>query len=222
MNAKLSTTLLFCLVSSCLIGQNEPSYSLASLYAGYGSHGFNGRLDLEISDKYFNGSSTRFHLELGGQRISFDDPDYNFEGQQYPSDSRVMSLGAGVGQEFHFASFVTITPFAGLRAEFVRFQDRALIDAIGENGIIRYYNGVQVGPSVESAYGDAATIDVGGRIGFQLAPQFEVAGTIGVSPIKFDTATTLFGQYRGEAPYPNSFYVERKPIRFEVGLRYLL
>ena len=203
----------------------DNQYSSLSLYGGYGKHGVNFRLDLQIAEKHSQKSSTRLYLELGGQGITFDQPNFNFAHVEYPSDCRLISFGGGIAQEFLFNNRFSLTPFIGLRNEYVRFKNSALVDAIGTSGLVRYTDNTyttQIGPVVKNAYGDASSFDIGSRLGIRLGKRrvYELSATIGYSPIVFDTADTLFGQYRGQAPYENPFWVKRNPLRYELGLRF--
>jgi hypothetical protein len=202
-----------------------PNYSKLSLYAGYGKHGSNFRLDLQLSDKHFNHSSTLFYIELGGQGITFDQPNLNFAGIEYPSDCRLVTLGGGIAQEFLFNNRWSVMPFIGLRNEYVSFKSSALADAIGNSGLQRYADNamtIPVGPAVNNAYGDASSFDIGCRLGIRLGKRFYLMSTIGYSPIHFDTGDTMFGQYWGQAPYFNPYWVKRNPSRYELALRMTL
>ncbi|MFA6165863.1 MAG: hypothetical protein WC700_04545 [Gemmatimonadaceae bacterium] len=222
MSRILVAALAFTLVAQQAQSQSDaPLRSSASLYAGQGSHGFNARVDLEVGSTQARGSSNRLYVEFGGQGITFDNPEFIFENKSYASKSRIISLGAGVGREMQIGSRLSVMPFAGMRAEYIRFTDADLVAGIGDKGLIRYSGGHQVGPEIENAYGDAISFDVGARLGLRLTDRFEVNGSLGFSPIKFDTKTTLFGQYWGESPNPNPYRTERKLMRLEVGLRYL-
>jgi hypothetical protein len=202
--------------------KKEPEYPSLSLYAGYGTHGVNFRVDLQVADRFFNNSSTLLYLELGGQRITFDQPNIEFAHVVYTSDSRIITLGGGIAQEFMF-NRVSLMPFVGLRNEYVRFVSTELVEAIGDHGLIRYSDNTytrQVGPEIDNAYGDAVSFDLGFRLGIRLTGRLQLSGTFGYSPISFNSSDTLFGQYWGEAPYPNPYWVKRKPTRGEFALRF--
>lgn len=194
-------------------------YSEFSLYAGYGKHGFNARFDIQLSDKYFHESSTLLYLELGGTSIAFTQPNFIFQGVTYPSNCRIIMLGGGIAQEVRLSNRIGITPFLGLHDEYIRFKSQSLVDAIGQNGLQRYEGTTPVGPEVSNGYGDAGTFDIGCRFSIRLARKLELNFTLGYSPIHFDVADTLFGEYWGQAPYANPYWVKREPVRFEGGLR---
>lgn len=220
---------IICMICSSDIDAQSPQskkdpvayeYSDFSLYAGYGKHGFNARFDIQLSDKYFHESSTLLYLELGGAGVTFAQPNFIFDGVTYPSNSRIVMLGGGIAQEIRLSSRIGITPFLGLHDEYVRFKSQSLVDAIGQNGLQRYEGTTPVGPEVSNGYGDAGTFDIGCRFGIRLSRKLELNFTLGYSPIHFDVADTLFGEYWGQAPYANPYWVKREPVRFEGGLRF--
>lgn len=193
--------------------------SAISLAIGPGSHGLNGKLDFEFGPKR-PGSSSRLYLDVGGAGWSFDNPTFILNGISYSSNVTILAIGVGVTQEFVLSEKFVVSPFAGLRGEFVRFSDGDLVSRIGDSGLDRLQGGITVGQRVENAYGEAMTFDLGTRVGFRFSNHVELSGTIGFSPIKFETASTLFGEYWGEAPYPNEYHVHRASMRLEVGLRF--
>lgn len=199
-------------------------HSKLSLYFGYGTLGANIRLDLEITDRYFKESSTRLYLEGGGQGITFEEENFLLDNIMYPSDCRILAFGVGIAQEFRIGRRLSLMPFAGLRNEYVRFKSQELVDAIDGHSLQRYADTamtIPVGPLVENAYGDASALDIGCRLGIALGKRVELNCTAGYASIHFDTASTLFGQYHGQAPYKNAYWVKRPPIRFEGSLRIL-
>lgn len=229
---KKSTCLaLICLMSMQIVySQNSDSsktqlpngYPKLSVHFGYGKHGANARLDIQLAQRYFNTTSTLFYLELGGKSVTFSNPNFIFNNITYPSDSRVMSLAGGIAQEVAFSKRFRIIPYLGLRAEFVRFKSPSLVNAIGANGIQRNWGGTPVGPVVENAYGDATTVDIGSRVSVQLAKRLDLTFSVGYAPIRFDVGSTLFGQYWAQAPYENPYWVRRDRIRSELALRFIV
>lgn len=230
MKKRFSLLLLLSIGYTAMSAQNatlkkdtiQHGYPELSLYAGYGKHGVNFRFDMQFSDKHFNNTSSLFYLELGGQGITFSQSNFYFASVAYPSDCRLITFGGGLAQEFIFNNRWSVMPFVGLRNEYIRFKSQALVDAIGNGGLQRYADmamTIPVGPVVNNAYGDAASFDVGSRLGVRLGSRIYLMSTIGYSPIHFDTAETLFGQYWGQAPTPNQFWVKRNPSRFELALR---
>ena len=202
---------------------NASEYSISATIMG--THGFTLRGDCNISEFVNlnqNNSSTRVYIDASFSGKKFDDnANFKFSGTNYSSDVTIYNLGIGFAQEFLLANNkLTFSPFIGVRYESARFKDKSLVDAIGENGLIRYWGGVQVGPSVANAYGNATTIDLGVRLGYKLGKVVELTTNIGFSPIKYSTSETLFGEYWGEAPYSNKYYINRSNIRLEGGLRF--
>jgi hypothetical protein len=197
---------------------SPPGKSLAFTYSSFG---LNARYDFPFSNKLFKKGDSRFYLELGGKNIKFKQQNMTFNKIQYPSDSRLILIGIGFGQEYIY-SRLTITPFFGFRWAYIRFQSKALADAIGDRGLQRYKDIAltqPVGPPVENAYGNALNFDCGLRLSIILSKKVEILASSAFSPIKFDTASSLFGEFWGEAPYPNSYWVKMNALRFELGIR---
>lgn len=198
-------------------------YSDLSLFVGYGTHGFCARIDLQMSQRYFKQTSTRFYLDVGGQNISFDNPNFKFDNIIYTSDCRLFSIAGGIAQEVRFGRRASLTPFLGMRAEYVRFKDASLVEAIGNHGIIRWSDANhtrQLGPVVDNAYGDAVTGEAGCRLAVILTQRISICASINYSPVTFSTPDSLFGKYLGEAPYENPYWVKRRPVRSELALRF--
>lgn len=216
-----------CGIQWTVCAQVEPNDRL-SIAIGYGNGGtaFRGDLrltELNIMDPFTTGS-IKFYMELAFKRITFDEPNFTFNHINYPSNARVNGLGAGLSLDLKYNQW-NINPYVGLRNYYVRFTDQTLIDAIGEKGLQRYWtdewgNEYPVGPEVPNGYGDAVSFDIGGGAGYHITPVLEIVALLGLSPVTFDTGSTLFGPYFGEAPYPNSFYVRINSIRGELRLKF--
>lgn len=190
-----------------------------SLFAGYGTQQIVLRGDYLVSDDFIKGSQTRIYIEGGLDQQKFNERNLNFSGDNYSSDSRVFFVGVGFSQQFNRSKF-SISPYAGLRYAYARFKDRALVDAIAEHTLIRYKYGQQVGPVVENGYGDTFTFDIGLRLGFHITKHIEIAFSGGIAPVKFNTAATMYGQYWGESPHSNDYYIKYAIWRAEGGLRF--
>lgn len=228
---KLLCIVLLLSLGTTAKGQIIPPFEInddLSLSAGYGTGGLIFRGDFNIYDLSmadpFTGGSLRIYLDLGFKGVSFDEPTFIFNRERYVSDARMIVLGLGGGLDAKYGRW-SLYPFFGFRTYDVRFTDPALVDAIGTYGIRRYkINSYgyeeQVGPLVENAYGNAFTIDAGGSVGYYITSIIEVGTLIGISPVKFSTSKSLFGEYFGEPPYPNDYYVKPKTVRAEVRLRF--
>lgn len=189
-----------------------------SLFAGYGTNGGLLRFEVVIAEGVIKNSSTLVYLEGGLKGKKFEDPNFMFRNVNYSSDTRLLFAGLGLAQQFDMKGF-SAAPYLGVRFVYARLKDKALVRDIGENNLIRLWGGTQVGPEVENGYGDVITIDGGLRLGVKLGKSVDLLLTGGLSPVKFNTSTTLFGKYWGEAPYPNDYYINLPVWRAEGGLR---
>lgn len=196
-------------------------FSQTSIFGGYGTQGANLRLNFDLNKQLFSPNiGAILYGEIGGfQGHTFDVSTINFNNTSYPSKTQLYYAGIGLSGSFDSKTFI-FQPYLGLRYNYARFVDQALFDAIGESKLIRYHNGQQVGPKVENAYGNAITFDVGTRIGVKLTDRLSLVASVGISPVKFSTTKTMFGKYWGQAPYPNSYYIELPIYRIEGGLSY--
>lgn len=190
----------------------------ASFFAGYSTQGFVIRGDFKISDNFIKGGETFIYLEGGLDQQKFAKENFKFENQNYPSDTRILFAGIGIAQEFVKNKF-SIVPYLGLRYAYARFKDKALVSGIGQQNLIRYWNGQKVGPTIENGYGDTFTFDAGLRLGFHISKSLELVASGSISPVKFSTAATVYGKYWGESPYPNDYYIKYEIWRAEGGLR---
>lgn len=200
-------------------------YPQVGLSFGYGNLGGNGRIDVHLTKRYLGGSSTRIYLDIGGQSVSFKEKNFLVSGIEYPSDCRLISIGVGIAQEFHIENRVVIMPFLGVRNELVRFKNQQLVDMLDGKTLQRFADTAMtrpIGPPIEDAYGDAAALDLGCRFGIILSRRVEISLTAAWASISFDSGETLFGQYRGEAPYENPYWVRRANMRYEIALRFIL
>jgi hypothetical protein len=199
----------------------EPENYRQSFLAGYNTMGVNFRYDFVISEKLLKKGVTRLYLEAGGNKVRFEQENFSFSHIIYSSNCRLIIAGIGLEQEYTFGR-THLSPYVGAHFAYVRFTDRTLVDAIGENGLQRYRDAAltqPVGPPVENAYGNAATFDAGCRLGVLLTSKIELLVSTGYSPLEFSTSSTLFGRYWGEAPYPNQYWVKIRSMRFELGLK---
>lgn len=196
--------------------QTPAAHNLWSLTAGYGTQGVLLRLDATVYE--LPQFPVKAYLDLTTQGKTFERSTFTFSGNDYPSDANSFALGAGLNVPFAFDK-VRIQPYLGGRYYFVRFKDRDLVAAIGENGLQRYSNGSPVGPSVDNAYGNAFSLDVGSWIGYRITPMIEIGGLAGFSPAEFSTAASLFGKYWAQAPTTNQYYVKNNPFRFQGAIR---
>lgn len=198
--------------------ENWPSKG--SIYVGYGVHKIVARGDFKLFElKKVKNSSTRIYFDLGGDWQKFS-KDFNFKSQPYPSKVWMLSLGVGIGQEFIFYKDIfVIQPYLGVYYKYARFTDKDLVDGIGTYNLIRYHNGQQVGKVVKNAYGNAFMIDIGTRIGFRIKKRFEIGGSIGLCPIKFSSANSLFGKYWAVKPYENDYYIKRLMFKADAGIK---
>jgi hypothetical protein len=202
---------------------NAWSFSVGYGTQGYALQGDYGIVDIPVKAR-FNVASLRVLAEIGFKPITFSQTTYTFDYVQYPSDARLTTFTLAGGFEFRKEHW-SLYPYLGFRYFYVRFTDPDLVDAIGATGIRRYNTDdygtrYQVGPVVPNAYGDAFALDLGGMAGYHFTRTFEVSGLVGLSPASFSTASTLYGRYRGEAPYFNPFYVKPFPVRGELKLRF--
>ncbi len=132
----------------------------------------------------------------------------------------MLSLGVGVGQEFIFYKDIfVIQPYFGVFYKYARFTDKDLVDGIGEYNLIRYRGGQQVGKPVKNGYGNAFMVDLGTRIGFRIKKRFEIGGSIGICPITFSSANSLFGKYWAVKPYNNDYYIKRLMFKADAGIK---
>ena len=189
-----------------------------SVALGYGNMGFNLKVDMAFFMFNYNKTSTRFYVDVNYQPLSFARQNLTFQNTNYPSDVFFLGVGGGLSQEFNLERF-TVTPLLGVKYYYVRFYDKALVDAIGSNGLIRYYNGRQVGPTVSNGYGDKVSFEVGTRLGYKVTKWLEFNTTAVFTPNEFSTAGTLFGKYWGEAPYTNDYFVDKLPLKLEGNVR---
>ena len=194
-----------------------------SIFLGYGTRGINLKADMELADFNNGKSSTRVYFDGTYNPMKFSQPNLTFNSQNYSSNVFLLTVGGGFSQEFLLDRF-TVAPLLGLKYNYVRFTDGALVNAIGTNGLIRYRydnwgNQVQVGPDVNNGYGNSINFEVGTRLGIKLADWLELNGTFAYSPITFETSSTMFGEYWGEAPYTNQYYVNPTPLKAEGNIR---
>ncbi|MBL7789388.1 MAG: hypothetical protein JNL75_06085 [Chitinophagales bacterium] len=197
---------------------------LYSAALGYGNMGFNLKVDMAFLMFNNNKSSTRFYIDANYQPLSFGRKNFTFENTNYPSDVFFIGVGGGLSQEFNLERF-TITPLLGLKYYYVRFYDKALVDAIGQNGLERYItdqfgNRRIVGPTVSNGYGNKVSFEVGTRLGFKVTKWLEFSTTAVFTPNEFSTAGSLFGKYWGEAPYTNEYFVDKLPLKLEGNVRF--
>lgn len=194
-----------------------------ALSLGYTNMGLNGRFDVAFKHFLKDQSSSRVYLDFSYQGISFSQSVLTFNRQDYSSDAFLFSIGGGIMQEFVIAKRLAISPFIGARYYYVRFTDGDLVDAIGTNTLIRYtdftYSKV-AGPVVENGYGNTFGFEVGTVIGIKIIKWLEIYGSFSFAPLEFSTPNSLFGKYWGEAPQPNSYYVDKFPVRMGGGLRF--
>lgn len=190
-----------------------------SLYGGYGTQGPNLRFNYDLDKELFSSFGLSFYGEVGMQGYKFDQPNFTFQSTNYSSNTRLTFAGFGLEGSLE-GKTLFLSPYVGIRYIYARFTDQALFDAIGTDNLIRLQNGQKVGPTVENAYGNSITFDVGCRLGIKFSEKLALIVSGGISPVKFQTSTTLFGPYWGEAPYPNSYYIEYPIYRAEAGLRY--
>ena len=192
---------------------------LSAFTTGYGSQGLMIRLDASVYE--YKGIPVKGYIEGNFSGKTFDKSTINFDNITYSSSVNRFMIGIGGALSFHHKN-IYIDPYFGLRYYYVRFKDKYLVQAIGENGIIRYQGNSnnQVGPTVSNAYGDAISIDIGSWIGFRITPKLELGTRIGFSPAKFSVPKSLFGEYWGAYPNPNSFYVKNDVARIEGAIKY--
>lgn len=200
--------------------------SSLSGYFGYGSRGLSLRFDVAVykinNDKLHTG--TNLYVDMSYRGIKFKEQNFNFNYINYPSKVFLLTFSCGVSQEFVISRF-TIQPYLGIRYHYVRFKDRSLVEEIGSRGIIRYTDLTYtetVGPEVDNGYGNALGFEIGTRLGVIITPWLEINGTFGYDPIKFSTASSLFGPYRGEYPYKNDYYVKVIPAKLEGAVRFTI
>lgn len=224
-DAKRTTSL-----ASFTVPKNEKENSdnwpaKGSVYIGYGVHKIVARGDFKLSDKLIKvkNSSTRLYFDLGGDWQKFKQEDFEFSHVKYSSKVWMLSIGVGIGQEFIFYKDIfVIQPYFGLFYKYARFTDKDLVSAIGDNGIQRYTDytySTPIGKPVKNGYGNAFMIDFGSRIGFRIKKRFELGGSIGICPIKFSSANSLFGKYWAEKPYGNDYYIKRLLFKADVGIK---
>ena len=196
--------------------------SLGSISAGYGTHRIDLRGDVKLTDKLIKvpNSSTRMYLELGIDWQNFQQSTFIFNSAPYSSNTWMLALGLGFGQEFIIKNWFVAYPYIGLYYKYARFTDPALVEGIGTYKLQRYHDGMPVGEVVENGYGNLFTVDVGTRIGFRIGKVFEIGGTIAFAPAVFDSQKTLFGRYWAVAPYANDYYIERIFFKGEGYIRF--
>lgn len=220
-------TVIFLSILLCAITAEAQDSSLTnntwSASLGYGTQGWILRADARVMDVALVSplptGSLKAYVELGTKGISFSKSSFTFEHEDYPSNARLTVFGFGGGMEMRYQKF-SIYPYLGFRYYYVRFTDQTLRDAIGSQGIQRYNGYDPVGPVVNNAYGDAFSIDLGGTLGYRITKVFEIGGLLGISPVSFNSAETLFGRYWGEAPELNPYYVQLHAIRAEIRARF--
>lgn len=189
-----------------------------SVALGYGNMGFNLKVDIAFFMFNYNKTSTRFYLDVNYQPLSFAQKNFTFNNVNYPSDVFFLGVGGGLSQEFNLERF-TITPLIGVKYYYVRFYDKALVDAIGVDGLNRYIGGIPVGPTVNNGYGNKVSFEVGTRLGYKITKWLEINSTAVFTPNEFSTAGSLFGKYWGEAPYSNAYFVDKLPFKLEGNVR---
>jgi hypothetical protein len=195
-----------------------------SIGIGYGTRGFNLKADMALISFNNNKSTTRVYVDGTYQTIKFSQSNFSFNYILYPSNVFLLTIGGGLSQEF-VLDRLTLAPLLGIKYNYVRFTDKALVDAIGTNGMNRliydsWGNEIQVGPTVDNGYGNSISFEIGTRAGIKITEWLEINGTVAFNPISFSTAATLFGEYRGEAPYVNDYYVNPTPIKAEGNIRF--
>lgn len=194
-------------------------FSQTSIFGGYGMQGASLRLNFDLNKEFAPNFNAFIYGEAGFDGYKFSESNFSLSGTNYPSNTRLTYAGFGLSGKLGSNS-IFLSPYVGIRYIYARFADQALFDAIGEDKLIRYHNGQKVGPTVENAYGNAVTFDVGTRVGLNITERLALVVSGGISPVKFSTTKTLFGKYWGESPYNNSYYIELPIYRVEAGLNY--
>ncbi len=196
--------------------------SRGSISAGYGTHRIGLRGDFKITEKLIKvpNSSTRMYLEAGIDWQSFQQSTFVFNSYPYRSDTWMLGIGLGIGQEFIVKNWFVAYPYIGLYYKYARFSDPSLVEAIGTYKLQRSWDGVPVGEVVENGYGNLFTIDIGTRIGFRIGKVFEIGGTIAFAPAFYDSQKTLFGRYWAVEPYSNPYHIERIFFKGEGFIRF--
>lgn len=191
-------------------------------YMNQGNGYFNTRIELRFSS--FAGLSPSWHLygdiaaetnQLGG----FDKEEIDLVSGQETStletDANIVSYGVGFSKEFYFLKWFHLAPYAGVRREDASFND-TLDDYLKEN--------------LDENYGEKIwTFDAGARLGFNITHWLKLRGTIGFSPISYDSDETIFGEEVNsdmadltpeyEEGDENPFYLRRKNIKWDIMLR---
>lgn len=198
--------------------QTTAGNNLWSISAGYGTQGVLLRLDASVYELP-HAIPLKVYGDFSVKGKTFERSTFTFDNSDYPSDAYSLALGAGANVSFTFDK-LHLQPYLGGRYYYVRFKDRDLVAAIGEDGIQRTSNGSPVGPSVDNAYGNTFSIDVGSWIGYRITPMIEIGGLAGFSPAEFSTAASLFGKYWAQAPTTNQYYVKNNPLRFQGAIRF--
>ena len=213
----IACSMLIALAHAQTTPQSLAPNNLWSIAGGYGTQGVQARLDATV----YHLSET-LPLKLYGDVTlkgkTFERSTFTFNNNDYPSDVNSFALGAGANVSFTFDK-VHVQPYLGGRYYYVRFKDSDLVSAIGESGLQRSSNGSPVGPSVDNAYGNTFSVDVGSWIGYRITPMIEIGGLAGFSPAEFSTAASLFGKYWAQAPTTNYYYVKNNPFRFQGAIR---
>lgn len=191
----------------------------SSLSAGYGNRGLVIGIEYKFNTTVLNNFKPLIYADFGLNSQKFKIENITFNGDNYSSDTRVIFGGIGLGLSYENNKFA-LEPAIGLKYAYARFKDKALVNAIGENGIIRYHNGYQVGPKVENGYGDTYSFEFATTLEYKISENISIYATPSISPIKFGTSDTLFGEYWGESPIENDYFINFSIFNIDAGLQY--
>ena len=166
------------------------------------------------------------YIDVSFDYIKFSHDSIFYSGKRYSPKSYLISIGAGLSQEFVLNRF-TINPLLGGYFYYVHVTDYSLVDEMNKKGGMQrqVYGGLgvtkNVGPVLRTPEGYTFGLEIGSRFGFKISESVEINGTISYNPhLPFSTENSLYGEYWGEYPYSNPYKIKLNPLKVEGSLKF--
>lgn len=223
MKKAISLFLIIIFIGNFVSGEDQNpknSSNKLNIYAGYGTHGLLFGFDYKLKSFMSEKTSTRFFIDITMKNYYFSKK-FTFNNVQYKSDTRINAFSLGFSQEFNISKSFHISPYIGVRMESSHFLEDTINKTIGEGKLIRYWNGVVVGKTLNKDYGESQlTYDVGLILNLRIYNKIWLYIKSGYSPITYDSNLSIYGKYWADTNNPNDFAIKQNSLRFEITACY--